>query len=64
MHVSNCFKTVFKTLISNLAGVKYGLSPLYRCTTTTKPYPIKWGQPHRSNYAIVFYDKPYLDQTH
>jgi len=33
-------------------------------TTTTKPYPTKWGRLHRSNYAIMFYYKPYLDPTH
>jgi len=29
-------------------------------TTTTKPYPTKWGRLHGSNYAIMFYPKPYL----
>jgi len=33
-------------------------------TTTTKPYPTKWGRLHGSNDAIVFYQKPYLDPTH
>jgi len=33
-------------------------------TTTTKPYPIKWGRLHGSNDTIVFYHKPYLDPTH
>jgi len=35
-----------------------------RTTTTTKPYPTKWGRLHGSNYAIVFYHKPNLDPTH
>ncbi|KEH43668.1 F-box-like protein [Medicago truncatula] len=33
-------------------------------TTTTKPYPTKWGRLHGSNYAIVFYHKPNLDIEH
>jgi len=33
-------------------------------TTTTKPYPTKWGRLHGSNYAIVFYHKSNLDPTH
>jgi len=32
-------------------------------TTTTKPYPTKWGRLHGSNYAIVFYHKPNLSPT-
>jgi len=29
-------------------------------TTTTKLYPTKWGRLHGSNYAIMFYHKPYF----
>jgi len=32
-------------------------------TTTTKPYPTKWGRLHGSNYVIVFYHKLNLDPT-
>jgi len=30
-------------------------------TTTTKPYPTKWGQLHGSKYVIVLYHKSSLD---
>jgi len=33
-------------------------------TTTTKPYPTKWGWLHESNDTIVFYQKPCLSPTH
>jgi len=33
-------------------------------TTTTKPFPTKWGQLHGPNYAIMFYHRPYFGLTH
>jgi len=35
-----------------------------KSTTTTKPYPTKWGRLHGSNDVTVFYQKSYLDPTH
>jgi len=36
------------------------LYPNYFNTTTIKPYPTKWLRLHWSNYATMFYHKPYV----
>jgi len=58
MHASR-EKKKFKTLNSTKAENNPGY-----CNNNNKPYPTKWGRLHGSNYAIMFYHKPYVDPTH
>jgi len=55
-------KEIFQAVISESVFKK--VSRFYTTTTTTKPYPTKWGRLNGSNDAIVFYHKPNLDPTH
>ena len=51
-------------MISNQLGIRIIEYHMNTRSTTTKPYPTKWGRLHGSNDAIVIYYKPNLDPTH
>ena len=54
--------TFYEKLFKLISHLKLSLQ--ITTTTTTNPYPTKWGQLHGSNDVIVFYHKPNLDPTH
>ena len=47
-----------------LRNIRKGSDQSVSRTTTTKPYPTKWGRLHESNYAIMFYHKPYANHAY